>query len=159
MPTYKKLVNRIAAQTGTPFRPASEQDLDALRSLGLPEPIVHFYAQYEPARCAEGQVRLWPITDILQENRDLLPGAYVAPLGYVVFASTFSGAAYCFDTNVTDPKREPRIVLISHTIVEKGITAARAKLAAKPVAKNLYEFLQQFESVSVDEECVYPPRD
>lgn len=159
MPNYKKLVNRIAAQTGTTFRAASKQDLDALRALRLPEPVVSFYAQYEPSGCAEGQARLWPVSDILQENRDLIPGAYVAPLGYVVFATTYCGDAYCFDTNVADAKREPRIVLISHEVVEKGITAERARLCAKPVAKNLYEFLELLVASKLDEECVYPPRE
>ncbi|VTU02348.1 Uncharacterized protein OS=Clostridium sp. Maddingley MBC34-26 GN=A370_02306 PE=4 SV=1 [Gemmataceae bacterium] len=157
MPDYKKLVKLIAAQTGTTFRAASPSDLTELRALGLPGPVVDFYARHEPSQCAEGQVRLWPIADMVRENRDLIPGAYVAPLGYVVFATTFCGDAYCFDVNVVSPKGEPRIVLISHEVVRKDITAERAEGLAKPVAKDLYQFLEVFERVELDEECHYRP--
>jgi len=155
MPEYKRLLKRIATQTGTTFRAASQSDLTELRALRLPDPVVDFYARHEPSECVEGQVRLWPIADVLRENRDLIPGAYVAPLGYVVFATTFCGDAYCFDVNVVSATGEPRIVLISHEVVRKDITAERAQQLAKPVAGNLYEFLERFERVELDEECVY----
>jgi len=157
MPDYKRLVKLIARQTGTKFRAASQSDLAELRTLRLPEPVVGFYAQHEPTECAEGQVRLWPIADMVRENRDLIPGAYVAPLGYVVFSTTLCGDAYCFDINVVSPKDEPRIVLISHEVVGKDITAERAQRLAKPVAGNLHEFLEKFERIELDEECVYRP--
>jgi hypothetical protein len=157
MPDYKKLVKLIAAQTGTKFRAASQSDLAELRALRLPDSVVDFYARHEPSEIAEGQVRLSTIADMLQENRDLLPGAYVAPLGYVVFATTIGGDAYCFDVNVVSPTSEPRIVLISHEVVGKDITAESAKRLAKPVASNLYEFLEKFERIELDEECLYSP--
>ncbi|AWM41902.1 hypothetical protein GobsT_69750 [Gemmata obscuriglobus] len=155
MPEYKKLMKLIATQTGTKFRAASSPDLAELRALRLPGPVVDFYARHEPSECAEGQVRLWPIADVLRENRDLIPGAYVAPLGYVVFATTLCGDAYCFDVNVTSPEGEPRIVLISHEAVRKDITAERAQQLAKSVARDLHEFLEKFEQIELDEECVY----
>jgi hypothetical protein len=157
MPDYKKLVKLIATQTGTKFRAASRSDLAELRALRLPDPVIDFYARHEPSQCAEGQVRLWPIADVVRENRDLIPGAYVAPLGYVVFATTFCGDAYCFDVNVVSPQGEPRIVLLSHEVVRKDITAERARGLAKPVARNLYEFLEKFERVELDEDCLYRP--
>ena len=155
MPDYQKLVDLIAKQTGTKFRAASKSDLAALRALRLPDSILNFFARHEPSGCAEGQVRLWPIAGMLEENRGLIPGAYVAPLGYVVFATTFCGDAYCFDLNVVNQENEPQIVLISHEVVRKDITAEEAKRLAKPVAKNLYEFLEKFESVELDEDCIY----
>jgi len=155
MPNYKKLVKLIANQTGTKFRAASRSDLAELRVLRLPDPVVDFYAQHEPSECAEGQVRLWPISDMLNENRDLIPGAYVAPLGYVVFSTTFGGDAYCFDINEVSAKNEPRIVLISHGVVSKDITAEKAKRLAKPVARDLCDFLDKFARVELDEECLY----
>src|SRR5262245_10788400 len=98
MPDYSSLVKLIATQTGAQFRAASKSDLSELRALRLPDPVVDFYARHSPSECAEGQVRLWPVADLLCENRELMPGAYIAPLGYVVFATTFYGDAYCFDT-------------------------------------------------------------
>lgn len=127
MSDYKKLVDLIATQTGTEFRAASKSDLAALGALRLPDPVLSFFAQHEPSECAEGQVRLWPIADMLQENRDLIPGAYIAPLGYVVFSTTFCGDAYCFNVNVVNQQNEPQIVLISHEVVDKDITAEEAK--------------------------------
>lgn len=155
MPDYQKLVGLIATQTGTEFRAASQAELDAIRALQLPEGVLDFFARYEPSNCAEGQVRLWPIVDILKENRDLVPGAYVAPLGYVVFSTTYCGDTYCFDINVANKDNEPRIVLISHEVVDEDITAEEAKRLAKPVAKNLYEFLEKFTRQELDEECFY----
>jgi hypothetical protein len=155
MPDYKKLVKMIATQTGTKFRAAAESDLAELRALRLPDPVVSFFAKHEPSECAEGQVRLWPIADVLRENREMIPGAYVAPLGYVVFATTFCGDGYCFDVNVVNQENEPRIVLLSHEVVRKGITAEEAKRLAKPVAKNLSEFLEKFAAVELDEKCIY----
>ena len=155
MPDYQKLVDVISAETNTEFRAASKADVAALRALRLPDPVLDFFARHEPSECAEGQVRLWPIADILKENRDLVPGAYVAPLGYVVFSTTFCGDTYCFDVNVVNKDNEPRIVLISHEVVEEDITAEEAKRLAKPVAKNLYEFLEKYTRQELDEECIY----
>lgn len=152
---YQKLVDLITTQTGTPFRAASKAELAALRTFQLPEEVLDFFARHEPSDCAEGQVRLWPIVHILQENRDFVPGAYVAPLGYVVFSTTYHGDAYCFDVNVVNKENEPRIVLISHEAVAEDITAEEAKRLAKPVANNLFEFLEKFTLQALDEDCIY----
>jgi hypothetical protein len=154
-PDYKRLLKLISTKTGMNFRPGAQSDLAELRTLRLPNPILDFYAKYEPSQCVEGQVRLWPITDILRENRDLIPGAYIAPLGYVVFATTFGGDAYCFDINSISLQGEPRIILISHEMVRKDITLERAQQLAKPVAGNLAEFLEKFARNALDEECIY----
>jgi hypothetical protein len=151
MPTYQKPVDEISAQTGTTFRRASKRGLAALGALRLPKPVVDFFASHEPSECAEGQVRLWPIAAILQENRDLVPGVYVTPLGYIVFATTFCGDTYCFDLNKVDKEGEPRIVLISHEGVGGDISAQEAFRLAKPIAKNLYEFLEKFAGDELDE--------
>ncbi len=155
MPNYQRLVDLISTETGTEFRAASDGDLSALRTLRLPDTVLDFFARHEPSDCAEGQVRLWPIADILQENRDLVPGAYVAPLGYVVFSTTFCGDNYCFDVNVVNKDNEPRVVLISHEVVGEDITAEEVKRLAKPVAKNLYEFLEKFARQELEEDCIY----
>jgi hypothetical protein len=103
------------------------------------------------------KVRLWPISDIVVENGGAVPGAYISPHGYVVFASTFCGDAYCFDINIMSDD-DPRIVLISHEVVSDEISADQARRLAKPVAINLRDFLEKFISKEIDEECAYPPR-
>jgi hypothetical protein len=151
MSEYRELTDAI----GTKFRAASRRSLASLRSLRVPKPVVDFYASYEPSECAEGQVRLWPIADILRENQELVPGAYVSALGYVVFATTYCGDAYCFDISAVDSRGDPPIVLISHEVVSEDTTADDVSQLAKPVAKNLCDFLQKFTRGELDEDCIY----
>jgi len=155
MDKYEKLVDRIAQQTGTPFGPASLSSLAELRALDFPEAVIEFYEQYEPLRCAQGQIRLWPIDDIVVENRQGVPGICVHPHGYAVFATTMCGDAYCVNSNKLDMDGEPTIVLISHEAVSEDSTPEEVKRLAKPVASSLRIFLEQFTRGEVDEECIY----
>jgi hypothetical protein len=154
MPDYDSVVAQISDQTGIAFRPASPFDLAKLESLGLPESILSFYREFEPSEVVEQQVRLWPIEHILEENDALIPGCYSSRYGYIVFATTFCGDAYCFDTT-HDPTAEPRIVLFSHEVVNERTTAAELARLAKPIAENLKQFLAQFSRNEVDQECIY----
>ena len=154
MPNYESLILQISDQTGVAFRAASPRDLSKLEALGLPQPVLDFYGSYEPSECAEGQVRLWPIQHIVEENTSLTPGCYSSRHGFVVFATTFCGDAYCFDSRRGE-QCEPIIVLISHEVVGEETTAAEFIQLAKPVAPSLHEFLEQFVRGQIDEECVY----
>jgi hypothetical protein len=154
MPDYAPLIERIAKQTGVEFRTSSPMDLAKLEALGVPESILAFYREHEPSECAQGQVRLWPIEHVLEENESYVPGAYASKYGYIVFATTFCGDAYCFDLT-QHGQTEPRVVLLSHEVIHKDTTAAEISLLAKPVAQTLHEFLQQFIRGEVDEECIY----
>ena len=153
MPNYEPLVDQIAEQTGVYFRASSPFELAKLEAFGLPESVLDFYREFEPSECAEGQIRLWPIEHILEENEALVPGCYSVRHGYVVFATTLSGDTYCFDVTRQGPF-EPRIVLLSHEVVTKHTTAAQFARLAKPVARNLYEFLQKFVRREIDEDCI-----
>jgi hypothetical protein len=154
MPEYERLIRQIAERSGVVFRPASPFDLSKLEALGLPERVLEFYASFEPNECVEGQVRLWPIEHILEENKSLEPGCYASKHGYFVFATTFCGDAYCFDNSLTDGS-DPRIVLLSHEVVNDRSTAADLDRLAKPVARTLSQFLEQFIRGEIDEQCVY----
>jgi SMI1 / KNR4 family (SUKH-1) len=116
--------------------------------------VLDFFSAYEPSACVEHQVRLWPIEQILEENESYVPGCYASKHGYVVFATTLCGDTYCFDIS-QGGQTEPRIVLLSHEVIDEDTTAAQISRLAKPVAKSLYEFLDQFVRGEVDEECVY----
>jgi hypothetical protein len=155
MDKYQQLIGIIAKQTGTAFGPASASSLSSLRALGVPDTILRFYELHEPADCAEGQVRLWPVSHIVTENRMAVPGIVVHPLGYVVFASTMSGDAYCFNVNKLDREGEPEIVLISHGTFGEDATAEQVQRVVKPVAPSLFLFLEQFSKGEVDEDCLY----
>lgn len=145
----------ISSQHGVTFRPALTRDLESLAKLRFPESIVQFYAQHEPEKPVEGEVIIWPINRVIEENTNLNPGSITAPFGYFVFATTRCGDTYCFDTNSSDVGGNPRIVLISHEVLPEDATREEVAKMAKPIAQNLEEFLLQFSRGEVDQECLY----
>ncbi len=152
------LINEIKRKAGVELRPASEASIEALRTLGVPSDALAFYRDSEPARSAEiGKVRLRPITDILDENRDYVPGAYAHPCGYVVFATTLYGDAFCFDTREAPGTTAP-VVLIAHDLEPENDEMKREDLAklAKPIAVSFEEFLKAFVSETLDIKPLYP---
>lgn len=155
MSAYAEILNKMAGATGAVFRPAAEADLNLLGRLGLPPSVIEFYAEHEPEDSVHGQARLWTIERMIEENRDLVPGCHVVKFGYVVFASTIYGDAYCFDTHHLDARGMPRIVLISHEVVGEETTAEEAARLAKSIAVDLREFLEHFAAGDLDEESLY----
>jgi hypothetical protein len=154
MPDYERIAEQLSEQMDATFRPAADLDIARLEALGLPESVLDFYRDFEPSEAVEGQVRLWPIERILEENETLLPGCYVSRLGFVVFASTFTEDAYCF--NITqDAPADPPIVLISQDAIGEETTSRHLFRLAKPVARNLEHFLEQFLRSEIDEDCIY----
>ena len=117
--------------------------MSALSELGFPEAILDFYADYSLPESMGDQICLLSIADIIEENRNLLPGYCVAPHGFYVFATTDYGDAYCFDANDLDKEGNPKIVLISHESVDEEINIKEILEIAKPVTKNLLEFLEK----------------
>jgi len=145
----------IARSAGTKLRPALPEALDALAHLGVPVAELAFYGSYEPASLAEiGKVRLWPISEVLDENRDYVPGYALQPLGLVVFATTLFGDTYCLDVN------EPGcpVVLMSHELDFEEMSAEQVKSLRKRVAANLDDFLERFARGDLDTEPLYPSR-
>ena len=153
MPNYEPLIERITEQTGVTFRPASPFELSKLEALGLPQSVIDFYGAFEPTERAGEEFRLWPIEHILEENEALVPGCYTSKHGYIVFATTLYGDTYCFDLTAMD-RTEPPIVLISHEVVSEDTPTADLARLAKPVAKSLYQFLQQFVAGEIDDSCI-----
>lgn len=145
MDVYEPLIRRIAARLKAEFRPATADAIRQLRDLRFPEPVIAFYERYEPRDCVEGVVRLWPISDVVVENTQGVPGICVVPHGYRVFASTYGGCAYCFNLNQLGATGDPAIVLISHEDVGEDSQAAEVHNAASPVALDLLQFLHWFE--------------
>lgn len=154
MSPYAAVLETISEECGVAFRAASSADLEKLRQLSLPESVVDFYAAHEPAEVVEGQVRLWPIAHILEENRGLIPGVYMCPHGFVVFATTYCGDAYCFDVSKVR-STGPGIVLVSHDMISEATTPEEMAGLAKPVSGNLLQFLESFVRDELDEDCLY----
>jgi SMI1 / KNR4 family (SUKH-1) len=152
------LLDQIRQKTGVEFRPATETNIELLQSLGVPSDALDFYSESDPARTAEiGKVRLLPIAEISGENRDFVPGAYSHPCGYVVFATTRYGDAFCFDTRRASGVTAP-IVLIAHDLEPEHDTMKREDLEklAKPIAPSFDEFLTAFVSETLDITPLYP---
>jgi hypothetical protein len=152
---YRPIVERIRGKMGGDFRPASESSLAALRRLRLPGPVIAFYGQYEPASTIENEqtIRLLPISVIVENNTKCSVGFYTSPHGYIEFASTFGGDAYCFDVNTLNAEGEPRIVILSHESVSDETTPEEMAKLAKPVAQDLREFLDQFLKGDLDQKA------
>ena len=91
---------------------------------------------------------------IVENNTKCSVGLYTSPHGYIEFASTFSGEAYCFDVNSLNAAGEPRIVILSHESVCEESTREEIAKLAKPVAQDLREFLYHFLSGSLDQEAL-----
>ena len=144
MNKYLPLIEIIAKRSGVEFRPASENDLDSLRSLGLAGPVVEFFSEFEPSKCVDDAERLWPITEIVVENTELVPGCNILQHGFVVFATTLSGDAYCFDLNNVSPDGDPEIVFMSHEEDYELMAPDAIMALSQPIAKNLLEFLDMF---------------
>ena len=152
------LLDEIKQKSKVDFRPASQAGLDALRALGVPENALAFYQDSEPATCAEiDDVRLWPISDVLGENRDFVPGCYIQPLGYIVFATTVFGDAFCFDWNPANSSATAPLVLIAHDLDWNEIKREEIANLAKPIAPSFESFLIAFVAETLDIEPLYPP--
>lgn len=143
---YSEIVSPIARGEGITLRPASSDSLNALREMDFPPDAIRFYSSHEPADGLEGPagVRLWPIRDLIVENKEGVPGICVYPYRYRVFASTSGGDAYCFDLNGAANGEASRIVLFWVDDVGEDSSVREVHAAARPVAKDLAEFLRKF---------------
>ena len=141
---YANLVQLIVEETGGEFGPAQTKDLAHLVNFGLPPSIVNFFVTYEPLECIEGAARLWPISHLVVENTEAVPGCNIIKHGYVVFSTTYCGDAYCFDLNCQLVEDEPRVILMCCEEDFGAKTAEEVHNYAIPVAANLWEFLEMF---------------
>ncbi len=66
----------------------------------IPELLLDMYKEYVLAEEIEcGEVVLYGIDRIVDENKDYIPGANIYPLGLFTFASEMDGDSICFDSN------------------------------------------------------------
>jgi hypothetical protein len=153
------ILDQIRQKTSTEFRPASPADPEAPRTLPLPEDVLAFYRQAKPVKYAEiGKVRLWPIRNISETNKDYVRSYCANSCGHVVFSTTIYGDAFCFDTHSAAHPLNSAIVLIAHDLEPENDEIKRedpAKLA-KPIAASFGDFLQPFVLEKLDAVPIYP---
>ena len=151
-------IRALSARAGVNLHAASPANIELLGSLGFPEVAISFFENYEPDACAQiGPVRLWPIADAVDENQRYVPGADVAPKGFLVFASNDCGDAYCFDVRAVETRQDPPVVLLPHDVVFEECAVADIARYARPVATNFAEFLHKFVQERLETEPIYPP--
>jgi hypothetical protein len=155
------IVDQIKQKTGAQFRAATRPELEQLLALRMPQDMIEFYSNSAPVKMVEiERVRLWPVSALVIENTDAVPGYYAMPSGYSVFASNDCGDAYCFDTLGASGNGAP-VVLIAHDLEPEDDKIVREDLSklAKPIADNFAEFLEGFIAGTLDREPIYPPFD
>jgi hypothetical protein len=153
----ERLLQRIREKAGTKLRLGPPKQLNELAKFGLPDDAESFYAKAEPEECAEiNNVRLWPISEVIAENTKFVPGIYIQPMGYVVFATTIFGDAFCFATDGNYEAQSAPIVLIAHDLERDEIKREELAKLAKPIAPDLGTFLEMFVGEKLDIEPLYP---
>ena len=156
------IAEQISHKSGVELAPCRVEHLEWLRWIGIPSEALDFYQWSMPTKTAEiGKVRLCSAGEIYFENRDqCLPGSYANPNGYIIFATTVYGDAFCFDTRSESGARTP-IVLIAHDLEPEGEEMSREKLArlAKPISETFAGFLASLVAEKLDIEPLYPPFD
>ncbi len=129
------------------LQPASADDIRLAESASFPRVLVDFYRE-GAADATIGMIeidqRIWSVQNAVAENRDYVPGAYLFPLGYVVFASNKFGDAYCLDTVHPDASGEYPVALFPHDVIEEGSSLQGVEPYRLIVAKNLEDFVRQF---------------
>ena len=77
------------------------------------------------------------------------------PHGYIVFAGTRSGDAYCFDTNVKPVQGGHPIVLFGHERIDESTELSYIQACRLEVAVSLDDFPVRFSARQLNEEPRY----
>jgi hypothetical protein len=139
--------------------PATPENIKRAEEAGFPRELIEFYGSHEPnpeRTCVQLEQRIWCIASALEENKDAVPGIGLFPRGYVVFASTMCGDAYCIDTNVSTPDGQHPVVLFAHDSIDEDTDPAYIQASRVEVASSFDEFILKFAAGALVEEPRYP---
>ena len=105
------------------FAPATEDEMKQLQELcddKMPEDMCKFFSECMPQEEVKlGGYMLYPLSRILEENTNYVPGCIIKPLGFVTFASTLDGDAVALD--ITKP--DGHVYQCSHSLIsEDGLS-------------------------------------
>jgi hypothetical protein len=132
---------------------ASAKELERARAIALPDELIEMYRQLNPADHVELKQRIWSIENAVVENTEAVPGCALSPHGYIVFASTMYGDAYCVDTNITTSAGHHPIALFCHEIIGEDDEIEKISSLRVEVASSLEDFLTQFTNGELSEEA------
>ena len=152
----RNLIAKLKEQGSPVSKPASEEDLKSAQAAGFPDELLDFYRQCEPKRsCIELKQRIWSIQNAIIENTNAVPGCALSPHGFIVFASTMCGDAYCIDTNVATSEGHHPVVLFSHEMIGEDASLSDIEPLRLEVASSLEDFLEKFTNGTLNEEPSY----
>jgi hypothetical protein len=142
MPELERLIEQVSRITNVQCRPASEDDLEVLRDLEVPEKVVEFFARYEPAETMEYGPSVYPISAIeeLCNNGSTAEAAFDA--GLIPFGDLICGDTLCFDPTNLDEEGWPAIVRVSHETVSEESTKEEVLAGTEPYCPSLPALLE-----------------
>jgi hypothetical protein len=152
---YEAVLKQISDRCRVKFVPASAAELARLAEIGMPKPYIDFYGKFNPARPFDKGVGLFTAAEIPSLNLDYRSTDELNAHGFVSFATTSDGDAYCFDPEINGSHGDPQIVLFTHEYAFKDYTKERVRALAKPVADDLLDFLVRFAEDGLDQEALY----
>ncbi len=153
--TIRDLIAKLR-QEGSPVPgPASVEDLERAQTAGFPDELLDLYRECGPENCIELKQRIWSIENAIIENTDAVPGCALSPHGFIVFASTVYGDAYCVDTNVVTTAGHHPVVLFSHEVIGEDASLSEIQRLRLEVASSLADFLRKFTNGTLNEEPSY----
>jgi hypothetical protein len=142
MADLEQLVKKVGKLTGVKWRPASEDDLETLRDLEVPERVVEFFAKYAPDEAVEYGPCIYPIEKLVSmcEDGGVSTAAYKA--GLIPFGDLMTGDTLCFDPEVLDAEGWPAVVCVSHERVSAKSSVAKVVAGTTPYCANLPAVLE-----------------
>jgi SMI1/KNR4 family protein SUKH-1 len=149
------LLTKVQESKGEEPKAASADDLKRAEEARFPTELIEFYRECEPTDCIEFKQRIWSIDNALVENQGAVPGCFLHPHGFIVFASNLSGDSYCIDTNVTTHEGHHPVVLFSHEMIEEDTPLERMQSLRLEVATSLEDFLMKFTNENLIDEPLY----
>jgi len=139
---YASIVEKINIdQKRNCVKKAEQAEIEYLTSLKLPNEVLEFYCEYNPIDTIElNDIRLFPISEIIEENTNYTPGFLLIPLGFCVIASTIEGDIYCIKKELNDYG----VVTASHDEIYEGLETEEILSGTKRVSKTFIDFLKLF---------------
>ena len=134
---------KILDPKGKFLGPADEAAIAKLEGLGLPESVLAFYRNYSPLETIkiyhpEEDIYFYPAFKIPSESSRFLAACEISPEGFIVFATSICGDAYCFDLNAD--ALDPPVRLIGHEIMYEGSSVDDIREMSVSAADNFHQF-------------------
>jgi hypothetical protein len=125
------------------FDAAEEDDLRSLSQLGMPESVIEFYREHSPIETLDiGNLRIWAIPQLLEENQNYSPGAEVHELGYIIIAGNRTGDLFCLDLGPGGDDDPPVVVRLPHDVQVGSQDRNLVEGQATAVSDSFDEFLE-----------------